>query len=397
MIFLSRNSPPLQASPVIAVVRFTQVLIFVLFLGLCSPLAFAQVDSSEFAPADSPATLDFLPSSFARMDGVPRDFDRPSKKTFALELGPKMVEIRASYWEKRRNKSYPVDNSSDPAAKEWGRYFDLFAKSSRFDGKLVGESEIAYSVLEFSSLTVEQPIMGRLGLTGRWGKAGYGASYRSLGRGFVSLAGAKVEHPRSESQIWGEYDFGLFRLRGAAGETWETNAATNDLTLTKAAGTSVHLTRSNWSASYSSSYSWIGHGEESPQKTLAFANGLALTYRPTTLFTIEPNVNFKQEWDAATGLKKDTPSAGLALAYEPVRDLKVIGRAFYARDLSEDPLKTASILNTTAGLNWKLGKSFLGEQSVSMQLEYKNEARPHLPDNQYANLTGTIQFKIAGF
>jgi len=34
---------------------------------------------------------------------------------------------------------------------------------------------------------------------------------------------------------------------------------------------------------------------------------------------------------------------------------------------------------------------------VSLQLEYKNESRLSLPESQQANLTGTIQFKIAGF
>ena len=360
-------------------------------------MAFAQAYGSEFAPTDTPGTVDLFPSSFAHIDGTLRDFNQPSKKTLALELGPKLVELRATYWEKRQEESLPVGSLIDPGATKWGRYFDLFATSSRFDGRLVGESELAYSALGFSSLTEQQPIMSRLGVNGRWGKAGYGASYRSFGQGFVSLAGAKVEHDRDESQLWGEYDFGLFRFRGAAGETWETNSATNDLMLTRTAATSFHLAKPNWSALFSSSYSWIVHGEESSHKTSALANGFAVVYRPATVFTIEPNVNFRQEWDRDTRFKTDTPSAGLALAYTPFRDLQVIGRASYARDLSDDPLKNASNVNTTAALNWKLGKSFFGEQSVSMQLEYKNESRPILPDNQPASLTGTVYFKIAGF
>lgn len=75
----------------------------------------------------------------------------------------------------------------------------------------------------------------------------------------------------------------------------------------------------------------------------------------------------------------------------------MIGCAAYARDLSEDPLRTGSALNATTAVNWKLGKSFLGEQSVSVQLEYKNESRLTLPENQQNNLTGTVHFKILGF
>ena len=108
-------------------------------------------------------------------------------------------------------------------------------------------------------------------------------------------------------------------------------------------------------------------------------------------------MSFKQEWAPLARLKTDSPSAGFGLAYTPSRELRWTGRAAYCRDLSEDPLRAGSILNATTGVNWKLGRSFLGEQSVSLQLEYKNESRLSLPESQQANLTGTIQFKIAGF
>ena len=261
----------------------------------------------------------------------------------------------------------------------------------------VGESELAYSGLPGSSPFTEQlPIMSRVGLNGRWGKAGYGASYRSFGAGFISLTGARVEHDRDESQLWGEYNFGVFRLRGAAGETWERNSTTDDLTLTRTAAATLHLARPRWSTMLSSSYSWIGHGQAPGNTTFAFANGFALAYRPAPLFTIEPSVAFRQERDPATGVTKDTPSAGLALAYAPHRDFKLIGRTSYTRDLSDDPLKDASIVNTTAGVNWNLGRSFLGQQSLTMQFEYKNESRASVPKNQ-AQLAGSVQFKVAGF
>jgi hypothetical protein len=122
-----------------------------------------------------------------------------------------------------------------------------------------------------------------------------------------------------------------------------------------------------------------------------------IAYRFTSLLTLEPNVSFKQEWAPITSLKTDICSAGFGLTYTPSRDLQWIGRASYARGSSEDPLRAGSLVNAATGLNWKLGKSFLGEQSVSLQLEYKNESRLTLPDNQQVNLTGTVQFKILGF
>lgn len=371
-------------------------MIFV--LCLCQSMAWAQAFEADFTPTDTPETIDLFPSSFAGAGGVPQDFHLPSNKTLALEFGSGLVEVRAAYWEKRREGGLPFGSPEVSGAAQGGPYFDLLAKSSPFDGILVGESELAYSGLGVSSSLPEHyPIMSRFGLTGRWGKAGYGALYRSVGAGFVSLAGAKAEHDRDESQLWGEYDFGLFRLRGAARETWEQNSATHDLTLTKTATTSFHLARRNWSTSLSSSYSWIGRGETPRHKTVAFANGLVLAYRFANPFTVEPNVSFRQEWDPATGRKTDTPSAGLTLAYAPYRELQMIGRASYARDLSEDPRGDASIMNSTAGLNWKLGKSHFGEPSLSIHLEYIIESRHALADSQQNRFAGAVQFKIAGF
>jgi hypothetical protein len=369
----------------------------ILALCLCPLSAWAEEEPEIEAPTDAPASVDLYPFSFSRVDGVMRDFNRPSKQTFALQFGPKLLELRANYWEKRQDGTLPVGSDGDPNASRWGRYFDLFAKSSQFDGKLVGESEIAYSALGFSPLAEQQPLMARLGVNGKWGKAGYGLSYRSFGQGFVPLAGARVEHDRDESQLWGEYDFGLFRLRGAAGETLEKDSFTQQLTLTRTAATSFHVNKPTWSMRLSSSYSSIDGSQPLNAKSFAFANGLALIYRPVHLLTLEPNVNFRHEWEPGAGPKTDTPSAGFALAYTPLREFQLVGRASFSKNVSEDPLRDASIVNTTAGLNWKLGKSFFGEQSVSLQVEYKNESRPTLPENLQTQLTGTVQFKIAGF
>jgi hypothetical protein len=51
------------------------------------------------------------------------------------------------------------------------------------------------------------------------------------------------------------------------------------------------------------------------------------------------------------------------------RDLQLKGRASYARGIGEDPLKDLSSVNIVAALNWKIGSSFLGEQSLSFQVE----------------------------
>ena len=99
----------------------------------------------------------------------------------------------------------------------------------------------------------------------------------------------------------------------------------------------------------------------------------------------------------ATGLKTDTPSAGWAVLCAPHRNLQLTGRASYARGMGDDPLKELSSVNTAAALNWKIGKSFLGEQSLSFQVEYKNALNSTSPNTSQPTVTGLIQFKMAGF
>ena len=374
-------------------IKLALLLIFV--LCLCHRPVFAQAEGSVLFPMEIPEAANLFPNSF--VFGVRKDSPQSSKKLFALELGPKLLELKASYFERPQEENSLLHNFDDPAETKWGKYADLLATASQFGGKLVGEAEAAYSTLGFPALSDEQPVMTRLGVHGQWGKTGYGLSYRSSGRGFVSPAGAKVDHARDEGQLWAEYDWSLFRVRGSVGEMWEENSETHQLTLTKTTATSFYFNKPSWSASLSSSYSTVENDASLGQKTWAVTNGLSLVYRFTPWLTLEPNMSFKQEWTPLARLKTDSPSAGFGLAYTPSRELRWTGRAAYCRDLSEDPLRAGSILNATTGVNWKLGRSFLGEQSVSLQLEYKNESRLSLPESQQANLTGTIQFKIAGF
>ena len=395
-LFRSRSRPCTRLGSN-SVIRSTALLILV--SCLCRTLAFAQTEFSGTFPSEIPEATALFPNSFAGINGAQTDSTAPlSKVNFALEFGRKWLEVKASYFEKRIQEPALLGSASDPMAFKWlGKYADLLAVSSQFGGRLVGEAQAAYSTLGVPPSGDHLPMMTRLGVHGRWEKLGYGLSTRSSGRGYVSPAGVKTEHARDESQIWAEYDLGQYRVRGAVGEMWEDNFDTRQLTLTRMTATSLYLNKPSWNAALSSSYSTVANNEHLEQKTLALTHELSFAYRFTSLLTLEPNVRFKQEWAPITSLKTDTCSAGFGLTYAPSRDLQWIGRASYARDSSEDPLRAGSLLSAATGLNWKLGKTFLGEQSVSLQLEYRNESRLTVPDNQQASLTGTIQFKILGF
>jgi len=371
------------------------MLVFV--LCLCHGMALAQTESLDSLPADLPASITLFPASYAQIEGIRKLFEPPTTKTFSLDLVPKLIELKALYLERRQESgvlSSPLSDSS-PVQSPWGGYFDILATSSQFDGKLVGDSELAYSALGISPTPEQRPMMSRLGLKGNWGKTSYGLFYRSYGAGFISTSGVKIDQARDENELWGEYDFQLFRLRTTFAEWREKSSATNQLTLTKTAATSLNWSRSDWSALLSSSYSLIGQGQD--QQSFAFTNGLAIAYHPTTFLTIQPNLSIREEWDQSSGLRTNTPSGGISLIGTPHPDVRLVGRASYANGMSEDPLKITSTVNTSAGLNWKLGRSFLGEQSLSFQVEYQRPLAAHTEMTSPASLSGTVQLKVADF
>jgi hypothetical protein len=329
---------------------------------------------------------------------VPRDFAQPVKQTFSLTLWPKVVEMKALYMEKRAEGAAPTEASSNPNDTNWGRYLGITATTSQFSGKLIGEGELAYSTLGFAGVTDQQrPMMARMTLRGNWDNVGYGVLHRSLGSGFISTAGAKIANDRDENELWGEYDFKIFRLRGTLGELREMNSDTNQPSLTRTAAISLNFARSGWSAFLSSSISTSALGNIHLQESHAFTNGVTLAYRPASFFSIEPNLSFKQEWDQTTGAKTDTPLAGFLLSCTPWSNLQLTGRASYSRGISEDSVRDASTLNTLASLNWKIGKSLGTDQYLSLQVEYRNQRANPTVSNPSPNITGMVQLKLLDF
>jgi hypothetical protein len=360
-------------------------------------LASAESDLPQPRPDDEVSTeVNFFSAWSARADPL-RKLQAPHRQTFSLNFGPKLFELRALYMEKRQPGEALTNPLADHGSVKLDSYFDLLATASHFGGKLVGEGEIAYSTFGISSFSDPMPIMSRLAVRGRWGKAGYGTFYRSFGPGFMPMAGPVVPYARHEKLLWGEYDFGLFRLRGAVGESWEENPAVHQVTLTRTADTSLRLEQPRWIALLSSNYTATGQGNSANWNSRALTHGLSFTYRPASILKLEPNIRFKQEWDLGNGTRSSTPSAGMALVWSPVRDLQLTCQASYARGLSPDPLKELSTLDAATHLKWKIGKSYLGDQSLSFQLQYKNQfysnSTPKPPDS----FTATVQFIVERF
>ena len=368
-----------------------------IFLFSCTT---ARTELSQISTEPGPSSHTSAmpdPIAFSQTDATPKTVV-PAGKTLVLSFGPKLLELKASYLEKRDASSEPNGTLQDGNSR---RYLNLLATSSFAGSGLTGEGELSYSPLDpvtGQCACKDWPRMLRLGLKNRWGGLSYGADYKSIDRGFVSIAGTAADQARDEGQLWGEHSLGPFNLRGSIGESWEKLLDVDSLRVTKNATASLNFNRSQWGAKFASSYEWIDAGAAPNQETTAFTNALTGSYRPFDFLTVNPNFSIREERNAYTGTRTETPRTELIFAYTPVRDgFRLTGTTSFARSFGADGLNNIKTFGTTAAVDWRIGK-FLGKDDyLSLNLNYNQQVDFISPGNSHNDLSGMLQLRITGF
>jgi len=379
-------------------VRKLYLLALLGFLSFSCTAAKTQISQVSTEPAASSRTFEMSdPRNFPQTDGVP-NLLTPTGKTLVMSLGPKIVELKASYLEKHEQGS--ASNATSPDG-NLRRYLSLLATSSFAGSGLTGESELSYSPLNSlpgQCACKEWPKMLRLGLKNRWGGLSYGADYKSTDRGFVSIAGVAADQTRDEAQLWGERSLGPFNIRGSIGESWEKPLDTNGLRVTRNATAGLNFNRSQWGAQFVSSYEWVEQDAILNQPTTAFTNTLTGSYRPFDFLSVNPNFSIKEERNPYTGIRTETPRTELIFAYTPFRDaFKLTGTTSFARSFGADGLNNVRTFGTTAVIDWRIGK-FLGKDDfLSFNFNYNQQLDFISSGNSHNDLSGMLQLRITGF
>jgi hypothetical protein len=337
------------------------------------------------------------PADFWNADSIAKTV-APSGNAFFVNFGKELLELKASYLEKREQAA---DLNGPPQEGNLRRYLNLFGTSSLGGSGFIGEGELTYSPhdpLQGQCVCNDWPRMLRLGLRNRWGGLDYGGDYRSIDRGFVSITGAVTDQERNEAQLWGERSLGPFRVRGSLGESWEKLWDTNGLRTTRSATASFNFNRSQWGGMFASTYGLVDHRPGLNQETTFLTNSLIGSYRPFSFLTLSPNFSIREEWQQTTGIRTETPRTELMVAYAPFQDLfKLSGGTSFAQSFSADGLSNVRTFGTNAAMDWKLGK-FLGkEDSLSFHLNYNQQLDAVFPSNSHRDLSGMLQLKITGF
>ena len=369
---------------------FLLVALFVLIFYWLSKTATAEVLGTSAEPGA------FLPS-FDESQAIQKLYS-PSSRSFSISVLPKVLELRTSYLEKREK----LGNFSGPLSEApLRRHLNVLGTFSYFGDRMVGEGELAYSPLSSVATPCacsELPKMVRLGLKDHWAGFNYGLDYRSFDRGFVFVAGDKIDQPREEAQLWGERNLGLFKIRGSLGESWERLLDTNQLRLAKTATAAIKVNKPQWSARLVSSFSLTGQKADAAQETTVFTHTITGSYQPVRTLTIGPKFGIKEERNLNTGIRTETPAAGLTMTYAPWQDaLRFTGGASYARSFSVNGLTDASTVDTTAVVEWKFGNSRAADKILSFNLHYNRRLDFIYAGNSHENVAATVQLKILGF
>jgi hypothetical protein len=244
----------------------------------------------------------------------------------------------------------------------------------------------------------EEPRMLRLSLKDQWAGFNFGGDYRSLGKGYVFMTDQRVDQARDEAQLWGEHSLGPANLRGSIGESWERLSEINQFRLTKTAATTVNFNRPAWGGGWISSFSLVGEGSDKNYDTTVFNQTVTGAYRPINGLSLGSNFSFKQERNINSGIRTDTPGAGLTFFYSPLKDgPSLTGTTSYTKSFSADGSSNVGIVNLMAGINWKLGKFLAKDDVLSFNLRYNHQLDFVSPNASHEDFGGMLQLKIVGF
>lgn len=336
-------------------------------------------------------------TSFERLAEI-QDRAKPIENSFSLTFGPQLLNVKASYLEKAESTPAITVDSPQPSLR---RYLKLLGSTSFGGTNLSGEGELTYgsgNTVPGDCDCLDWPRMMRLGIKSRWQGFRYGADFKSVEKGFVTISGSQSAEQRDEGQLWGEYNLGLFNLRGSVAESWEELSDANRHRVTRAATTAVQLNRSAWSGTLTSSYGLVEQGPDLNQETTVFSNRLAGLYRPFSVLSLGPSIGIKHEWDTVTGYRTESPMTEFAIVYTPFQDkFRLTGGTSLTRTFNRYALTDVMIIGTRAIMDWKMG-NFLGrDDTLSFNVNYNRQRDLIATGNSFDHLSGILQLKISGF
>jgi hypothetical protein len=391
--------------------RFISIVIILTLAFFYSPGA---VRADE--PQRAPAALEFFSPSQAGLPpfvmGERIATSKPSKSLVLLNLGKNGLTVKTQYFEK------PIESASGLASENQAQgQWSALATSSIIDRLLNAESELAYNSFNSESLGGlgdGQHRLFRFGAKGAWADFMYGAEYRSVGKDFVNLSGAKFAGDLEGGELWVQRKFGLFTVKTSLSDF--TNNVAEDPALpqmtTFMGGANLSYARPSWpvlSVFYSKGSQWSSDEPAGihPQTGSIDLVGTSLYYKASQWdTTLSSTYSFSDMTSKPAGryhlssseVQTNTPVLSLALNYRPsILPVQISTFGSYSHTEASDGYTDSHVLNLSASMVWSLGESRYGKNTLSLGTNLNRSLDNVNPDGSNQDLSVWVRLKVAAF
>jgi hypothetical protein len=341
-----------------------------------------------------------------------------------LNLGQNILTVKTEYTEKPAGDGWTNLSTSDQNQ----GHFKALANSSLFDGFLTADGELAYSSFDPKSLKGlgdHRHQLLRFGLKGGWMDLNYGAEYRSVGKGFATLAGPAILGDQEGGEVWAQQNFGTISLKAYASQFSDNVKLDpgNPRTTKTQWGTTVNIAPPSWPVlGLFYSRGFLATSKEPvyfhPQRgTLEFF-GTSLVYgaktwdvtlssmysvtdvrnRPTSQESVTVLSPLVSSYFPSPRVRSDTPALFLGLNFRPtIAPVQLITLGSYTKAKASNGFTNSNAINLSGSLIWNLGNSVVGMRSLSIRTSYYRYLYSVHTNNSKNNTSVWIQLKIASF
>ncbi len=327
-----------------------------------------------------------------------------------------------------------VPDSDRPQTKGIG------AASTWLKGQLRAEGEVANNATNDAGMAsrIDQRDDGskrmvRMALAGTNGPFRYGINYRSAGKAFFNSPDQTVR------EMWGEWGFGLVKLRSSSGQTWnnvdleptrsrieqhfnrvgislgkpawpEFSLTYSRSTLTSSfdpAGTAPQRSHSNsmeaaiayagltWNARLASSLILTNDEIRNGAETSALSQTFTGIFRPINTLAIAPTLSYRTETQGWSGAKIHTPMASLSLQYKQSRRLLVSAMGGYTSTTSSDGLIGTESVVGRGMFAFHLDPIYGHPTTISIEAAYNNTTYRTVAGVDSEDLSGLVRILVA--
>ncbi len=312
------------------------------------------------------------------------------------------------------------------------------ARSSFFQGALVGEGEFAHSP------SVNRSIEGRgdpknrlfrISLTGVQGMFRYGFSNRTAGKGFLNAPDQEMK------ELWGEWSHGIARFRSSLakshnnvdgdqrqsrltqllGKTSATFAPPSwpeiglsysrsswsssldpirvmpQRSIWDSVDASLSFSRPTWNAKISSSFSSSIDLLRPSGETIGLAHAVSGSYRLTKSLTLNQTVSLRRDRQQWSGVRIETPSTSLAVNYKTDDNFNFTATGTYTQSQSSDGLVDTSTISATSVVGWIPGASAQKGPSFFLETHYSTTRQGTNPALDTEDLTALLVMQLTYF